>query len=284
MERLTTAVSAAFVGVAAVVFAAVPAGAQGTGVSALRPGARQVRAERLQASTVAGTISGSVMDEAGGALRGAMVSAVGVTLASTVTDERGQFTLNQLPPGEYLLRAHLLGFAASTGLMVRVGGATPFQRVQLRRLDDAVSAVATTGTVTPPVTARPIIAAGFDLPRGTRDDRVHRRGESSARRSRVAAAASQAQHPQRGVADPRPHRRPGVRPDHVAVRPCGRLGCEHRLVVLHRFPVLRRGQFPDDRRARAGRDAVHRRRCRAEWRIWRSPLPGRAGSGRSARR
>ena len=43
-----------------------------------------------------------------------MVSALGVTLASTVTDERGQFTLNQLPPGEYLLRAHLLGFAAST--------------------------------------------------------------------------------------------------------------------------------------------------------------------------
>jgi len=167
MERLTTVVSAAFVGVAAVVFAAVPAGAQGTGVSVLRPGARQVRAERLQASTMAGTISGSVMDEAGGALRGAMVSAVGVTLASTVTDERGQFTLNQLPPGEYLLRAHLLGFAASTGLMVRVGGTTPFQRVQLRRLDGAVSVVAATGTVTPPVTARPIIAAGFDLPRGT---------------------------------------------------------------------------------------------------------------------
>ena len=57
-------------------------------MSVLRPGARQVRAERLQASTMAGTISGSVMDEAGGALRGAMVSAVGVTLASTVTDER----------------------------------------------------------------------------------------------------------------------------------------------------------------------------------------------------
>jgi hypothetical protein len=46
--------------------------------------------------------------------------------------------------------------------MVRVGGTTPFQRVQLRRLDGAV---ATTGTT--PVVARPIIAAGFDLPRGT---------------------------------------------------------------------------------------------------------------------
>ncbi len=99
MERLTTAVSVAFVGVAAVVLTAVPAGAQGTGASVLRPAdPRQVRAERLQARVATGTISGSVMDEAGGALRGAMVSALGVTLASTVTDERGQFTLNQLPP------------------------------------------------------------------------------------------------------------------------------------------------------------------------------------------
>jgi hypothetical protein len=165
MERLTTAVSVAFVGVAAVVLTAVPAGAQGTGASILRPAdPRQVRAERLQARVATGTISGSVMDEAGGALRGAMVSALGVTLASTVTDERGQFTLNQLPPGEYLLRAHLLGFAASSGLMVRVGGTTPFQRVQLRRLDGAVDSTAAAPT---PVVARPIIAAGFDLPRGT---------------------------------------------------------------------------------------------------------------------
>ena len=163
MERLTTAVSVAFVGVAAVVLTALPAGAQGTGVSILRPAdGRRPQVEQLQARASTGTISGTVIDEAGSALRGAMVSALGVTLASTVTDERGQFTFNQLPPGEYLLRAHMLGFAGSTGLMVRVGGTTPFQRVQLRRLDGAV---ATTGTA--PVMARPIIAAGFDLPRGT---------------------------------------------------------------------------------------------------------------------
>ncbi|HEU4892960.1 MAG TPA: TonB-dependent receptor [Vicinamibacterales bacterium] len=163
MERLTTAVSVAFVGVAAVVLTAVPAGAQGTGVSILRPAdGLRPQVERLQARATTGTIIGTVIDEAGSGLRGAMVSALGVTLASTVTDEKGQFTLHQLPPGEYLLRAHMLGFAASTGLMVRVGGTTPFQRVQLRRLDGAV---ATTGTT--PVVARPIIAAGFDLPRGT---------------------------------------------------------------------------------------------------------------------
>ena len=165
MERLTTTVSVAFVGVAAIVLTAIPVGAQGTGASALPSRDRlPARAERLQARAVIGTISGTVIDEAGSALRGAMVSALGVTLASTVTDERGQFTLNQLPAGEYLLRAHMLGFAASTGLMVRVGGTTPSQRVQLRRLD---AAVATTGSTTTPVMARPIIAAGFDLPRGT---------------------------------------------------------------------------------------------------------------------
>jgi TonB dependent receptor-like, beta-barrel/Carboxypeptidase regulatory-like domain len=162
MERLTTAVSVAFVGVAAVVLTAVPAGAQGTGGSILRPADGRPQAERLLARATTGAISGTVIDEAGRALRGAMVSALGVTLASTVTDDKGQFTLNQLPPGEYLLRAHMLGFAASTSLMVRVGGTTPFQRVQLRRLDGAVG---TTGTA--PVMARPIIAAGFDLPRGT---------------------------------------------------------------------------------------------------------------------
>jgi hypothetical protein len=163
MERLTTAVSVAFVGVAAVVLTAVPVGAQSTGVSILRPAdGLRPQVERLQARATTGTIIGTVIDEAGSGLRGAMVSALGVTLASTVTDEKGQFTLQQLPPGEYLLRAHMLGFAASTGLMVRVGGTTPFQRVQLRRLDGAV---ATTGTT--PVVARPIIAAGFDLPRGT---------------------------------------------------------------------------------------------------------------------
>ena len=163
MERLTTAVTVAFVGVAAVVLTAVPVGAQGSGSPVLRrAGTLPPRAERLEARAMTGTISGTVIDETGGALRGAMVSALGVTLASTVTDDKGQFSLNQLPPGEYLLRAHMLGFAASTGLMVRVNGTTPFQRVQLRRLDGAV---ATSGTT--PVAARPIIAAGFDLPIGT---------------------------------------------------------------------------------------------------------------------
>ena len=155
MERLTRDASVAFVGVAAVVLMALPAEAQSRGASLQTPA-------RLQARALSGTITGTVMDESGSALPGAMVSVLGVTLASTVTDERGQFSLNQLPAGDYLLRAHMLGFAASTGAMIRVGSSTPFQRVQLRRLDGIVA----DGTAEAPVKARPIIAAGFELPRG----------------------------------------------------------------------------------------------------------------------
>jgi hypothetical protein len=156
MERLTRDASLAFVGVAAVVLMALPAEAQSRGASVQT-------LPRLQARALSGTITGTVMDESGAVLPGAMVSVLGVTLASTVTDERGQFSLNQLPAGDYLLRAHMLGFAASTGSMIRVGSSTPFQRVQLRRLDGAVG---TDGTAEAPVKARPIIAAGFELPRG----------------------------------------------------------------------------------------------------------------------
>jgi hypothetical protein len=156
MERLTRDASVAFVGVAAVVLMALPAGAQSRGASTLQA------QPKLQARALSGSITGTVMDESGAALPGAMVSVLGVTLASTVTDERGQFTLNQLPLGEYLLRAHMLGFAASTGSMIRVGNSTPFQRVQLRRLEGTVADA--NGEV--PVKARPIIAAGFELPRG----------------------------------------------------------------------------------------------------------------------
>ena len=109
MERLTRAVSVAFVGVAAV----LRRGRRARGADA-RASCRCVD-RHAGCARRSGTITGTVIDERGGAAAGAMVSALGVTLASTVTDERGQFTLNQLPAGEYLLRAHMLGFAASTG-------------------------------------------------------------------------------------------------------------------------------------------------------------------------
>ena len=134
------------------------------------------------------------MDESGSALRGAMVSVLGVTLASTVTDERGQFTLNQLPAGDYLLRAHMLGFAASTGAMIRVGSSTPFQRVQLRRLDGAVATTARArrrsrrGRSSPPVSNCRAAAKHVE--------RLVVIIRASARRRGVVDPSSEAKHPQ----------------------------------------------------------------------------------------
>jgi hypothetical protein len=125
--------------------------------------AQSVRAlPTVQASHVSrGRVSGSVSDERGGPLPGAMVSMLGVTMASTVADQAGQFSLDALPAGEYVLRAHMSGFAASPRQLVRISESPAVFRLQLRRLDESV---ATAGTG--PVEARPIMAAGFGLPAG----------------------------------------------------------------------------------------------------------------------
>jgi hypothetical protein len=118
---------------------------------------------RTVSAVVAGSITGIVSDERGGPLPGAMVSVLGATMAMTVTDAQGRFSLTRLPIGEYTLRAHLAGFASSRRENVRVGplAAAPY-RLQLRRLDSAPAG--TSGHTGEPVAARPILAAGFALP------------------------------------------------------------------------------------------------------------------------
>lgn len=155
MGRMNRVLSAA--GLLAVIAAAVPSSVRAQQRPALRtPEFLAVRA------IVSGTIDGTVNDERGGPLPGAMVSALGVATAATVTDAQGRFSLHKLPAGDYTLRAHLAGFAASRRENVRVGAsATAVYRLQLRRLDGAV---ATTGRTADPVVARPILAAGFGLP------------------------------------------------------------------------------------------------------------------------
>ena len=50
-------------------------------------------------SSLLGSIQGVVVDDRGGPLAGAMVSALGVTSAMTTTDARGRFLLQPLPSG-----------------------------------------------------------------------------------------------------------------------------------------------------------------------------------------
>jgi hypothetical protein len=156
MPRLIRIVSAAFVG-ATSLLTAVPVVAQEARVS-IEP----VR----HASLASGAIAGIVSDEQGRALPGALVSAIGGTLASTLTDELGRFRLTDLPPGEYLLRAHLMGFGGSNGAVVRVGVSPAFHRLELRHLSTPVGTAGTDAASGASVAGRPIVAAGFGLPAG----------------------------------------------------------------------------------------------------------------------
>jgi hypothetical protein len=154
MPRLNRTITATLLAAIATAMTAVPATAQ--------DGRAAPRLEQQEARVLRGSITGTVSDDVGDPLAGAMVSALGVTIATSVTDERGHFAIGALPAGEYIVRAHMSGFAASPRQMVRVGVSPSVYRFQLRKLDLAA--------LPAPVTARPIMAAGFDLPRGTQPE------------------------------------------------------------------------------------------------------------------
>lgn len=112
---------------------------------------------------IGGTISGVVSDDRGGPLRGATVSAVGPgAMAAAHSDQTGRFSIESLPAGEYVVRAHMSGFIASRREAVRVGASTAVvPQLQLKRIDPV-----TAPGVRPeaPLKSRPIVAAGFGLP------------------------------------------------------------------------------------------------------------------------
>ena len=115
-------------------------------------------------------VSGQVVDEQNRPLAGAMVSALGAASAMTLTDASGRFALRELPPGDYSVRAHLDGFAASPRENVRLGStAAPGFTLRMARLEVPVAMAGMTGMtgmtgMVEPLAARPIVAAGFALP------------------------------------------------------------------------------------------------------------------------
>lgn len=110
--------------------------------------------ETQQARLALGGIQGVVLDERGGPLAGAMVSALGAATLMATTDARGRFVIQPLPSGEYQLRVHLPGFITTRRDGVRVNTVTAdVSDIRLRRADER--------------TARPILAAGMV---GTPDD------------------------------------------------------------------------------------------------------------------
>ncbi len=177
MARLGRVLSAVVVGASAAILP-ISAYAQ-TGVSSVRPERAASANLAKGASTSAvftstplperartgGSLSGLVSDDRGGPLRGAMVSAIGLTaMASAVSDQHGRYAIEALPAGEYTVRAHMAGFAASRRESVRVAGsAAVVPQLQLRRIENVA---ATSGTAEAALPARPIVAAGFQLPQG----------------------------------------------------------------------------------------------------------------------
>ena len=113
------------------------------------------------ASAETGLIEGRVTDEHGKPLDGAVVSALGNTTAFAVSDPTGQYSLKQLPPGPYIVRAHLAGFLAARSTMVNVRPAGRSASSFTLRREGSVSApriteaaVAAVGTA-PETTAKP---------------------------------------------------------------------------------------------------------------------------------
>ena len=72
------------------------------------------------ATITTGQIVGQVHDEAGSPIEGVVVSALGSANAFAVSDKLGQFSLRQLPPGPYLVRAHREGYLTVRGTIIDV--------------------------------------------------------------------------------------------------------------------------------------------------------------------
>src|SRR5579862_9832775 len=102
------------------------------------------------AALATGAILGVVQDEKGLPISGAAVSALGATTAVAYTDRSGRFELRTLPPGPYLVRAHLTGFVAPRG-----------QIIDVRASARTSSSIALRRATTTPTSAPAVLTAGI---------------------------------------------------------------------------------------------------------------------------
>jgi len=111
MTRLVTVVIFAMAMICAVAVAS-PAQGQAASPEPGRPGGRS------------GQLQGTVTDDLNQPVSEAVVSVVGTDSASAVTDRLGRFVFRSLPPGPYLVRAHLKGYALVRPTLVQVNGSS----------------------------------------------------------------------------------------------------------------------------------------------------------------
>ena len=140
---------------------AVPASAQVQAVAQAKNRAHQgSAASQLAAGVSQGDLHGTVRDDQGQALAGAVVSAVGATSAFAVSEQDGTFSLRNLPAGPYLLRAHLQGYIPTRGRIVQVNAtARNVSAIALTRRAGS-SAGSSTGTSAGTSGEPPVLEAG----------------------------------------------------------------------------------------------------------------------------
>jgi hypothetical protein len=138
--------ASAAVGGLLVMGAAMPVSAQ-----ILRAESPVVRSTGL----ASGSILGVVRDDRGAPVPGAVVSAVGATRSTAITDKSGRFELARLAPGPYHVRAHCPGYVALRSTLVQVNAS-----------DAATSTIAMrrSGTVTVLAAGAGTAAAGVGTP------------------------------------------------------------------------------------------------------------------------
>src|SRR4030095_10768165 len=126
------------IGVMVLAGAATPASAQVVAPSplALSP---ELKASSVAAPIKPSELNGVVRDESGKPLSGAVISALGSTSAFAVSNDDGHFTFRNLPPGPYLVRAHLQNYLPSRGRVVQVtaDGRTTSTIELTRKLSDS---------------------------------------------------------------------------------------------------------------------------------------------------
>jgi len=101
------------------------------------------------AQSLTGALIGTVKDEQGAVLPGALVRLTSPALiggpATTTTNEKGQLRFPVLPPGPYLLEIELQGFATYREDDVRLGAGATLERTAVLRLAGVAESITVEG-------------------------------------------------------------------------------------------------------------------------------------------
>ena len=119
---------------------------QPVSAQALRP---QPQLVSRMAAVQAAELTGLVRDRNGKPVAGVVVSAMGAESAFAVSDADGRFTFRTLPPGPYVVRAHLQGYLPARPRVMQVSTAV--------HTDFTITLVRKSEAAEPP----PVLAAGL---------------------------------------------------------------------------------------------------------------------------